>query len=73
MAPYHFKHVDELLADIGGSGRREMSSRAGRQAPGIAIRGQDCNSALAEKYFKLKMIVEPTLPGVFDIDFEPFI
>jgi hypothetical protein len=31
------------------------------------------NSALAENYFKPKMISVPTLPGVFDVDLEPFI
>jgi hypothetical protein len=31
------------------------------------------DSALAENYFKHKMVFEPTLPGVFDTDLEPFI
>jgi hypothetical protein len=31
------------------------------------------DSALAENCFKHKMISEPTLPGVFDTDLEPFI
>jgi hypothetical protein len=31
------------------------------------------DSALAKNYFKPKMICETALPGVLDIDLEPFI
>jgi hypothetical protein len=50
---------------------RPGGRRSGR--PASVIPEQSLNSALAENYFKPKMISGLTLPGVFDIDLEPFI